>query len=163
MKVRSGSSFRLHHTAGAGHPTGARRKVPRFFSHCAGQRAAGSLPPPSHSFGNVPVQRQSHCPKSGCAIKGRLFRDANKQGTGQFAVCTNEGCVVGFIALAHNSRGPSIRLFLRQRFVGRTIVVKLCADGGLSVLRQGSLGSHEVRTIIGKDRFPPMPRRWQAP
>ena len=77
----------------------------------------------------------------------RLFRDADKQRAGQFAVCTNEGCVVGFIGLPHNSRGSGVGLFLRQRFVGRTIVVKLCVDGGLSVLRQGSLGSNEIRTI----------------
>ena len=81
----------------------------------------------------------------------RLFRHSHEQGAGQFAVCTNEGCVVGFVVLAKKGRRPGIGLFLRQRFVGRTIVVKLCVDGGLSVLRQGSLGSNEVRTIIGKD------------
>ena len=38
----------------------------------------------------------------------RLFRDSHEQGTGQFAVGTNEGCVVGFVVLAQNGRGPRV-------------------------------------------------------
>ena len=83
--------------------------------------------------------------------QGRLFRHSHEQSAGHFAVCTDERRIVGVVVLAKKSRRPGIGLFLRQRFVGRAIVVKLCIDFGFSVFRQGRLGSNEVRTIIGKD------------
>ena len=74
-------------------PLGARRTWPAFFSHCAGQRAAGSLLAAlqNYSVRNAP---------------GRLFRHTHKQGAGQFAVCPNEGCIVGVIVFAIKVAGP---------------------------------------------------------
>ena len=82
----------------------------------------------------------------------RLFRHSHEQSAGQFAVCTNHGCIVGVVVVAKKGRWPGIGLILRQRFVGRTVVIKFRTGLGLSVLRQGRLGPREVRAIIGKYR-----------
>jgi hypothetical protein len=56
-------------------------------------------------------------------LQRRLFRHSHEQSAGQVAVCTNHGCIMGVVVLAKKGRWPVIGLFLRQRFVGRTIAV----------------------------------------
>ena len=53
--------------------------------------------------------------------QGRLFRCAHKQGAGQFAVFTDERCVVGLVVFTKNGRWPGVGLFFDQGFVGRAI------------------------------------------
>ena len=85
------------------------------------------------------------------ALSRRLFRDAHKEGAGQFAVCPDERCVVGLVVMTKNGRWPDVGVFFDQGFVGRAIMVKFCTDRRLSVLHQSGFGSNKVFAVIRKD------------
>src|ERR1700752_502303 len=72
-------------------------------------------------------------------LSRRLLGYTNKYGTGQFAISTDERCVVGLVVLTKNGRWPGVGVFFGQGFVGRVIMVKFCADRRLSCLHQGRL------------------------
>jgi hypothetical protein len=81
----------------------------------------------------------------------RLFGYSNKYGAGQFAITTDERCVVGLVVLAKNGRWPGVGVFFDQGFVGRAIMVKFCADRRLSCLHQGRFGPNKIFAVIRKD------------
>src|ERR1700746_4233269 len=72
-------------------------------------------------------------------LSRRLFGYRNKYCTGQFAISTDERCVVGLVVLTKNGRWPGVGVFFGQGFVGRAIMVKFFATRDLSSLLQGVL------------------------
>jgi hypothetical protein len=44
-------------------------------------------------------------------VYGRLFRDAHKEGAGQFAVCPDKRCVVGLVVMTKNGRRSDVGVF----------------------------------------------------
>src|SRR6478735_912864 len=87
-----------------------------------------------------------------CAVGVRLFRYTHKQGAGQFAVFTDERCVVGLVVSTKNGRWPGVGAFFDQGLEGGAIPVKLCIGGGFSFVHQGGFGSNKVLTVKREDR-----------
>src|SRR4029078_6489006 len=83
--------------------------------------------------------------------QGRLFPGAYKQGAGQFAVFTDERCVVGLVVFTKNGRWPGVGLFFDQGFVSRAIWLKFCTYGGLSIVHQSCFRSNKILTVIRQD------------
>src|SRR5262249_22706946 len=77
----------------------------------------------------------------------RLFWGAYKQGAGQFAICTDERCVVALVVFTKNGNWAGVGVFFGQRFVGRAITVKFCIYGGLSIVHQSCFGSDKILTV----------------
>ena len=71
------------------------------------------------------------------SYQGRLFGYTHKQSAGQFAIFTDERCVVSLVVLTKNRGRPGVGVFFGQGFVGRAIMVKFCTDRRLSSLHQG--------------------------
>ena len=115
----------------------------------------GRLRPPTQRQTLSMCTRQPHrgviVPVRFGQLTRRLFGYSNKYGTGQFAITTDERCVVGLVVLTKNGRWPGVGVFFDQGFVGRASWVKFCTDGGLSIVHQRGFGSNKLLTVIRKD------------